>query len=82
MFSADAATALARQRDDAQHAQARQRDGAAYDMRMLGAFVTGELFSSNDPGQFAGLNTAIRVPSTIDHPSIPVHNPQNTGVKA
>jgi len=81
MFSADAASALGRQRDDAQHAQARQRDGAAFDMRALGGFVLGELFSSNDPGQFAGLNTAIRVPSTIDHPSIPVSNPVNTGGK-
>lgn len=83
MFSADAAMALARQRDDAQHATARQRDGAAYDMRMLGAFVTAELFRSDDPGQFAGLagalNTFARVPTTLDHPSIPVSNPMNMG---
>ena len=78
-FSADTAMALARQRDDAQHAQARQRDGAAYDMRMLGGFITGELFRSDDPAQFAGLNAGVRVPTTLDHPSIPVTNPANTG---
>jgi hypothetical protein len=70
MFSADAAEAIARRRDDSQLATARQRDGAAYDMRMLGGFMTGSLFSSDDPERFAGLNAGVRVPTTIDHPGI------------
>lgn len=70
MFAADAAEAIARRRDDSQLATARQRDGAAYDMRMLGGFMTGSLFSSDDPERFAGLNAGVRVPTTIDHPGI------------
>jgi len=70
MFSADAAEAIARRRDDSQLATARQRDGAAYDMRMLGGFMTASLFASDDPERFAGLNSGVRIPTTVDHPGI------------
>lgn len=51
-------------------AHARQRDGAAFDMRALGAAVASELVQSDDPQTFAGLNTAVRIPTTVDHPGI------------
>lgn len=71
LFSADAAEAVARRRDDSALAVARQRDGAAYDLRMLGGFMTSALFSSDDPATFAGLNAGVRVPTTLDHPGNP-----------
>ena len=49
---------------------ARQRDGAAYDQRNLGAVAAVELLVSNDPMQVAGLNTGVRTPTTISHPSM------------
>lgn len=61
---------FSRQAAHSEGATARQTDGAAYDMRMLGGFIGGELFRANDPESFAGLNTAIRVPSTIDQPGV------------
>jgi hypothetical protein len=70
MFAADAAEAIARRRDDSMLASARQRDGAAYDMRMLGGFMTASLFASDDPERFAGLNSGIRVPTSIDTPGV------------
>lgn len=79
VFEADAAEAVARRRDDTQLALARQRDAAAYDTRMLGGFMTTALFSSDDvqalSSMFAGLNGAIRVPSTVDHPNAVVGKP-------
>lgn len=73
IFEADAAEAVARRRDDTALATARQRDAAAYDTRMLGGFMTAQLFASDDTqalaGMFAGLNGAIRVPTTVDHPN-------------
>lgn len=48
---------------------ARQRDGAAFDQRTLGAVAASELLVSNDAGDVARMNTAIRTPTTIDHPS-------------
>lgn len=73
IFEADAAEAVARRRDDTQLAMARQRDAAAYDTRMLGGFMTAQLFASDDTqalaSMFAGLNGAMRVPSTVDHPN-------------
>lgn len=56
----------------AQGATARQTDGAAYDQRLLGGFIAGELMRSNDPESFAGLNTASRIPTTLDHPGAKV----------
>jgi hypothetical protein len=72
MFGADAAEAIARRRDDTHLAVARQRDGAAYDLRMLGGFMTASLFASDDPERFAGMNAGVRVPTTVDHPGNPV----------
>ena len=37
------------------------------DNRIFGGFIATQLFSSDDPSEDARLNTAIRVPSTIDH---------------
>jgi hypothetical protein len=68
MFVADAAQAIARRRDSSDQAMANQRDGASYDMRMLGAFMTGSLFASDDAERFAGLNTGARIPVTLDQP--------------
>ena len=53
-----------------QLAMARQRDGATYDQRVLGAVAAVELLVSDDPMQIAGLNTGIRTPTTISHPSM------------
>lgn len=47
----------------------RQADGAAFDMRVIGAVAASELLVSNDPADFARTNAAVRVPTTIDHPS-------------
>lgn len=69
LFMADAAEAIARRRDDINLATARQRDGAAYDMRALGGFIVAQLFTSDNAENFANLNTASRMPSTLDHPN-------------
>lgn len=69
IFSGDLAQAVARRRDSADHASERQRDGSMYDMRMLGGFMTSALFASDDPSTFATLNTASRIPTTLDHPN-------------
>ena len=69
MFMADAAEAIASRRDDTRLATARQRDGAAFDMRALGAAIGGSLIQSDDPGQYANLNGAVRTPTTLDHPN-------------
>lgn len=70
IFSGDLAQAVSRRRDDSDLAIARQRDGAAYDMRMLGGFITSALFSSDDAERFAGLNAGVRIPTTLSHPSV------------
>lgn len=69
IFIADAAEAVAARRDDTRLATARQRDGAAFDMRALGAAIGGSLIQSDDPGQYANLNGAVRTPTTLDHPN-------------
>lgn len=72
MLNAELGTGVSRRSSDVDLAFSRQRDGAAYDMRMLGAFVTGNLFASDDPERFAGLNAGVRVPTTLDHPNAKV----------
>lgn len=52
-----------------QTSQQRQSDAAAFDMRVIGAVAAGELLVTNDPSEVARLNSAIRTPTTIDHPS-------------
>ena len=69
LFESDLAAHLGRQRDDIYLAVARQRDGAAYDMRALGAFTLGNLFTSDDPERMAGLNAGVRIPTTLTHPN-------------
>ena len=54
---------------DTELAFARNRDVALYDLRVLGSVSASELLVTNDPMQVAGYNTAIRTPTTIDHPS-------------
>lgn len=68
LFTADAAEAIARRRDHTQLALQRQSDGAAQDMRAVGGMIAGELMSSNDPTQLAGLNAGVRIPTTVSHP--------------
>lgn len=71
MFEADAAESIARRRDDTALAVARQRDGAAFDMRALGAAIVNATITADDPTSFAGMNSAVRIPTTLDHPGIP-----------
>lgn len=59
---------------------ARQRDGATYDQRVLGAVAAVELLVSDDPMQVAGLNTGMRTPTTVDHPSAIVSGSKPNGV--
>lgn len=79
LFAADAAEAIGRRRDDTNLATARQRDATQLDNRALQGFIWAELFRSDDPAQFAGLNAGVRTPTTLDLPSVPVSNPMNTG---
>ncbi len=72
LFSADAAEAIGRRRDDTSLAQSRQRDGAAQDMRVVGGLIADELLTSNDRTRFADTNAAVRIPTTVDHPGNPV----------
>lgn len=67
-FEASMLQNFSRQAAHSEGATARQTDGAAYDMRSLGGFIAGEMHRSNDPEAFAGLNTASRIPTTLDQP--------------
>lgn len=69
LFAADAAEAIAARRDDTRLAAARQRDGAAFDMRALGAAIGSSLVASDDTSEMSRINAAVRVPTTLDHPS-------------
>ena len=46
----------------------RQSDGAQLDNRVYAAFIASQLFSSDDPSQYADYNAAVRIPTTLDHP--------------
>lgn len=72
VLAADFAESVARRRDDTALATARQRDGAAFDMRALGGAIADQLIQADDPAQFAGMNAAVRIPTTVDHPGVPV----------
>ena len=65
VINADWAESVARRRDDTQLAVARQRDGAGQDMRVIGGFLAAQLFASDDPERFAGLNAGVQVPTTL-----------------
>lgn len=47
----------------------RQRDGAAQDMRVIGAAVAAWLAPSDDTSEMSRINAAVRVPTTLTHPS-------------
>lgn len=55
--------------DEMRLAYRRQGDGAAFDMRLLNGALTNACLTADDPMTVAGLNTAVRTPTTIDHPS-------------
>lgn len=69
LFESDSAEAIGRRRDDTSLAVARQRDGAAQDMRVVGGMIAKELLVSDSPDDMSRLNAAVRVPTTLDHPS-------------
>lgn len=71
LFMSDSAEAIARRRDDTQLATARQRDGAGQDMRVVGGMIAKELLVSDSPDDMSRLNAAVRIPTTLDHPSNP-----------
>ena len=48
----------------------RQRDAATHALQTLQAVAAVELLVSNDPSEVARLNTAVRTPTTISHPSM------------
>lgn len=47
----------------------RQRDGAAQDMRVVGASITSWLAPGDDSSEMSRLNAAVRIPTTLTHPS-------------
>lgn len=49
----------------------RQSDGAAQDMRVSGGFLEQNLFASDEPNRFAGLNAGVRVPTTLEQIGYP-----------
>ncbi len=55
---------------DTDLAFARQRDVTTHALQTLQAVAAVELLVSDDPMQVAGLNTGIRTPTTISHPSM------------
>jgi hypothetical protein len=69
LFTADAAEAVGRRRDDTQLATARQRDGAGQDMRVVGGMIAKELLVSDSPDDMSRINAAVRIPTTVDHPN-------------
>lgn len=74
-FEGDLGQAIGRARDFSTFAMSQLTVGAMFDERLLGGVLAGALLASN----YSQLNAAVRIPSTLDHPSIPVSNPQNTG---
>jgi len=58
---------------------ARQRDTALFGIQTINAITAKELLVSDDVSEASRINMATRIPTTIDHPSIPVSNPQNAG---
>lgn len=77
LFTADAAEAIARRRDDINLATARQRDGAAFDNRALGYFGLEQLFRSDNPAFYGDLNAGSRMPSTLTHPNVAPGQPSS-----
>ena len=59
---------IGRQSDEMMLRVGRQSDASALDHRQYAGFVATQLFNSDDPMTVAGMNTAIRTPSTVEHP--------------
>jgi len=68
-FEAAEAHGVVRLDDDIDLATARQRDSTQVFNKLLDGFISAELFRSDDPAQFAGLNAGVRIPTTLDHPN-------------
>jgi hypothetical protein len=58
-----------RRRDDADIAIARARDTALHGLKVVEAVSAKELLVSDDPAEMSRLNSAVRVPTTLDHPN-------------
>jgi hypothetical protein len=63
LFSADAAEAISRRRDDTQLAIARQRDTAQHGLKVVESVAAYELLTSNDPLMAILSKLADRTPS-------------------
>ncbi len=63
---------------DVQTAIGRQRDAAHSVSLAVQGSVARMLIEAGDPSFDSNLNSAVRTPTTLDHPSIPVGNPANT----
>lgn len=63
LFSADAAEAISRRRDDTQLATARQRDTAQHGLKVVESVAAYELLTSNDPLMAILSKLADRTPS-------------------
>jgi hypothetical protein len=50
-------------------AMARQRDTSMHGLKVIEGVVAKELLVSDDPTDYARMNTAIRTPTTLDHPN-------------
>ena len=68
IFTSAVAERMARLQEHAIGATQRQTDGAGFDQRALGAVIANELVVSNDPMTMAGMNAAVRIPTTLTHP--------------
>lgn len=55
----------------------RARDTALHGLKVVEGVVAKELLVSDDVSEMSRINGAVRVPTTLDHPSIPVSNPAN-----
>lgn len=61
-----------RRNKDTDLATGRARDTALHGLKTIEAVTAYELLVSNDANERARMNAAARVPTTLDHPGIPV----------
>ena len=54
---------------DLQTAIGRARDTALHGLKVIEGVVAKELLVSDDPTDYARMNTAARTPTTLDHPN-------------
>ena len=55
--------------EDTDLARGRARDTALHGLKVVEAISAYELLVSNDPQQAMGWNSAVRIPTTLDHPN-------------